>query len=240
MVSGDHLLAFPEGSWAGHRLGKAGSTFVMSTERAVRTVVIQDRSRLYRESLQLLLPSVSSLEVVQVVVDGDALAEECRSTRPDAVLFEAAAVPWSPADLVPRLRRTDDQPVLVGTFPPDHRRAQLADRVPCVPRSASSDVMVRALRGGGTGVGLEPTVPSNRAPAVSDRLTPREFQILALIGGGFTTAQMAARLGISAKTIESRRQTLFSKLGVQNQSHAIAVAMRSGLLGMGTGTHGDR
>ena len=65
-------------------------------------------------------------------------------------------------------------------------------------------------------------------------------QILALISGGFTTAQMAARLGISSKTIESRRQTLFSKLGVQNQSHAIAVAMRSGLLGIGTGTHGDR
>jgi DNA-binding NarL/FixJ family response regulator len=212
----------------------------MSIQRAVRTVVIQDRSRLYRESLQLLLPSVSSLEVVQVVADGDALAEECLSSRPDAVLFEAAAVPWSPVELAKRIRRTDDEPVLVGSFPQDHRRTQLVDRVSCVPRSASSDVMARALHGGGSGVVSEPAMPSNRAMAVSDSLTQREFQILALISGGFTTAQMAARLGISSKTIESRRQTLFSKLGVQNQSHAIAVAMRSGLLGIGTGAHGDR
>jgi DNA-binding NarL/FixJ family response regulator len=212
----------------------------MSTQRAVRTVVIQDRSRLYRESLQVLLPSVSSLEVVQVVADGHALAEACRSTRADAVLFEAAAVPWSPVELAQRVRRTDDEPVLVGTYPPDHRRSQLVDRVSCVPRSASSDVMVSALLGGGSGVDAESTLSSNRATAVSDSLTQREFQILALISGGFTTAQMADRLGISVKTIESRRQTLFSKLGVQNQSHAIAVAMRSGLLGIGTGTHGDR
>jgi DNA-binding NarL/FixJ family response regulator len=212
----------------------------MSIQRAVRTVVIQDRSRLYRESLQVLLPSVSSLEVVKVVADGDALAEACRSTLPDAVLFEATAVPWSPVELAQRIRRTDDEPVLVGTHPPDHRRSQLVDRVSCVPRSASSDVMVSALLGGGPGVDAESAMPSNRATAVSDSLTQREFQILALISGGFTTAQMADRLGISAKTIESRRQTLFSKLGVQNQSHAIAVAMRSGLLGIGTGTHGDR
>jgi DNA-binding NarL/FixJ family response regulator len=213
---------------------------VMSTQRAVRTVVIQDRSRLYRESLQLLLPSVSSLEVVQVVEAGDALVEACLSTQPDAVMFEAAAVPWSPVGLVPRIRRTEEEPVLVGTYPQDHRRSQLLERVSCVPRSASSAVMVRALQGDGSGVDSETTMPSNRATAVSDSLTQREFQILALISGGFTTAQMAARLGISAKTIESRRQTLFSKLGVQNQSHAIAVAMRSGLLGIGTGAHGDR
>lgn len=212
----------------------------MSTQRAVRTVVIQDRSRLYRESLQVLLPSVSSLEVVKVVADGDALTEACRSTLPDAVLFEAIAVPWDPVELAQCIRRTDDEPVLVGTYPPDHRRSQLVDRVSCVPRSASSDMMVRVLVGGGPGVEAESAMPSNRATAVSDSLTQREFQILALISGGFTTAQMADRLGISAKTIESRRQTLFSKLGVQNQSHAIAVAMRSGLLGIGTGTHGDR
>jgi DNA-binding NarL/FixJ family response regulator len=212
----------------------------MSTQRAVRTVVIQDRSRLYRESLQLLLPSVSSLEVVQVVADGEALAEACLSTLPDAVVFEAAAVPWSPVELAQRIRRTDDEPVLVGTYPQDHRRGPLVDRVSCVPRSASSDAMVRALEGGGSGVDSETAMPSNRATAVSDSLTQREFQILALISGGFTTAQMAARLGISSKTIESRRQTLFAKLGVQNQSHAIAVAMRSGLLGIGTGAHGDR
>ena len=66
------------------------------------------------------------------------------------------------------------------------------------------------------------------------------LQVLALISGGSTTSQIAERLGISAKTVENRRQALFAKLGVQNQSHAVAVAMRTGLLGVGTGGPGPR
>jgi len=55
--------------------------------------------------------------------------------------------------------------------------------------------------------------------------------VLALISAGLTTAQIAIRMGISRKTVENRRQSLFAKLGVQNQSHAIAVAIRTGVLG---------
>jgi len=62
-------------------------------------------------------------------------------------------------------------------------------------------------------------------------LTKREMQVLALISGGLTTQQIAERLGISAKTVESRRQALFAKLGVQSQSHAVSVAIRAGFLG---------
>jgi DNA-binding CsgD family transcriptional regulator len=61
-------------------------------------------------------------------------------------------------------------------------------------------------------------------------LTSREIDVLHLIGDGRTTRQMSDRLGISQKTVENHKQRIFDKLGVQNQGHAIAIAMRRGLI----------
>ena len=109
-----------------------------------------------------------------------------------------------------------------------------------VHRSASTDAFAEALQ---ANVASSPsrTLPrAQETPAGAASLTRREFQVLALIAGGLTTAQMAERLGISAKTVEGKRQALFTKLGVQNQSAAVAVAVRTGLLRSGPTTAGTR
>ena len=54
--------------------------------------------------------------------------------------------------------------------------------------------------------------------------------MLGEIGAGSTTRLVAQTMGISPKTVENHKQRIFSKLGVQNQAHAVAVAMRQGLL----------
>jgi DNA-binding NarL/FixJ family response regulator len=213
---------------------------VISTRRAAHTVVVQDRSTLYRECLQLLLSSLSGIEVTQAVVDDLALVEACRSAQPDAVVFEAGDVPWDAEGLADRVRPLTDQGVLVGTYAQDHRRRPVADDVVFVPRAASYRAIAAALRGEAVGPGPPSGPRSDRPSEMSDSLTQREFQVLALISGGMTTAQIAVRLGISPKTVENRRQSLFVKLGVQSQSHAITVAMRTGLLRSGSGSHGDR
>jgi len=61
-------------------------------------------------------------------------------------------------------------------------------------------------------------------------LTRRELDILNLVRGGLTTAGIAAELGISTKTIENHKQRIYAKLGVQSQSHAVAIAVQEGLL----------
>jgi DNA-binding NarL/FixJ family response regulator len=217
---------------------KAGSWSVISIRQRMRTVVVQDRSRLYRESLQLLLPSKSAVQTVQVVADADSLVQVCQVDRFDGVVYEAVGVPWDMREVANRIRRTMPDVVLVGTYPHEHRRIQPVDGVTFVSRSSTIQTMVNALHG--VAVGLTTTAGrSERSSVVSDSLTRREFQVLALISGGLTSAQMAARLGISVKTVEGRRQSLFAKLGVQNQSHAIAVAIRTGLLGSGSLPQGD-
>jgi DNA-binding CsgD family transcriptional regulator len=61
-------------------------------------------------------------------------------------------------------------------------------------------------------------------------LTPRELEILTLVGAGMTSIAASNRLNISRKTVENHKQRIFAKLGVQNQAHAVSVAMRTGLM----------
>lgn len=193
---------------------------------------------MFREGLQLLLPSMTATQAVEVVVDGDALVGACASGGFDAVVFETVDVSWNVEEMLSDVRRLLGQPVLIGTYPSQHHRPGPVEGVALVCRTGSCRAVARALDGLPAaevhGTKANPG-PSNYE---SHPLTRREFQVLALISGGSTTAQIADRLGLSAKTVESRMQTLYSKLNVQNRSSAIAVAMGSGLLGVGPGAHG--
>jgi hypothetical protein len=51
-----------------------------------------------------------------------------------------------------------------------------------------------------------------------------------LVRAGRTTTEIAAQLGISAKTVDHHQQRAFLKLGVRTQTHAVAVALRLGLI----------
>lgn len=203
-----------------------------------QTVVIQDRSRLFREGMQMLLSSVPHIRVVGTVPDAQTLVDACRATSPDGVAFEAAGVPWDVGAVVDAVRSNSNMPVLVGTYPEESRHLRVIEKVSFVPRTTSSIGLVRALQGTAINVALSSELPRIGLRKVSERLTRRELQVLALIGAGLTTAQIADRLGIRPKTVEGRRQSLFAKLGVQNQSHAISVAMREGLFSGGSGLEG--
>lgn len=61
-------------------------------------------------------------------------------------------------------------------------------------------------------------------------LTARELSVVTLVGAGCTSREISVRMSISHKTVENHKQRIFRKLGVQNQAHAVSVAMRSGLL----------
>jgi two-component system response regulator DevR len=61
-------------------------------------------------------------------------------------------------------------------------------------------------------------------------LTPRERQVLELLGGGSTIGQIASRLGISPRTVETHVAKLYRKLGVRTRVQAIARAATLGLV----------
>ena len=74
---------------------------------------------------------------------------------------------------------------------------------------------------------------SREATRISSALTARERQVLALIADGLSSRQMAGRLGISQRTVESHIGNLYQKLGVRTRMHAVREAARLKLLDLG-------
>jgi DNA-binding CsgD family transcriptional regulator len=196
------------------------------------SVIVQDRSRLFGESLGLLMESAHAIRAVCVATPVE-LAESIGRDDVVAVILEASGTPWDVEDLIPRVRSAIPSVRIVGTYPSGPVRHRQIHDVTLVSRGASSQAFCAAALGKDVDSSEGIQGPYEVAPRHAEALTRREFQVLALISSGLTTAQIADRLGISAKTVEGKRQTLYSKLGVQNQSAAVAVAIKAGLLRAG-------
>ncbi len=69
---------------------------------------------------------------------------------------------------------------------------------------------------------------------VQPRLTQREMMIVFLMGAGHTASEIAKLLDLRPRTVENRKRTIYEKLGVGSQSHAVAKAIWLGLLQPGT------
>jgi DNA-binding CsgD family transcriptional regulator len=61
-------------------------------------------------------------------------------------------------------------------------------------------------------------------------LTERQFAVLRLIAQGSTTAEMGRLLGVSPNTVRGHILAILAKLGARDRAHAVAIAMREGLL----------
>jgi DNA-binding NarL/FixJ family response regulator len=72
--------------------------------------------------------------------------------------------------------------------------------------------------------------PARRRPAVVGGLTAREAEVLRLLAGGASNAQIAAALVLSRKTVEHHVEAVYAKLDVHSRSAATVRAMELGLL----------
>lgn len=77
---------------------------------------------------------------------------------------------------------------------------------------------------------LDPARGSAVSPA-QWRLSPRETEVLTLLGNGKGTSEIAVELGVSAATVRNHIDHLLRKLNVHSRTEAVALAFRSGLLG---------
>jgi DNA-binding NarL/FixJ family response regulator len=68
----------------------------------------------------------------------------------------------------------------------------------------------------------------------SEPITEREREVLRLVAEGLSTKEIAARLDISARTVESHRANLMRKLGLRSVARLTQYALREGLLGPST------
>ena len=205
-------------------------------------VAVQQQRRLFREGLRDVLRAEEDLDVCGSTTTGEELVRLCADERPDVVLLEADASGWDVARLCAGLRRANPGLRLVGlraapSTPSDLYAAKRAGMCALVSQDMGIEGILTALRAA-VSTASRGNLAVLRAPAVSKLharplLTPRELNVLHLVGAGCTSREISRRLGISHKTVENHKQRVFGKLGVQNQAHAVSVAMRTGILRAG-------
>jgi DNA-binding NarL/FixJ family response regulator len=200
--------------------------------------VIQEQRRLYRDGIALALNREPDLEVVGLASGPEDLADICEQRRPDVVLMEVDVDGWEPGRVGASLQSSCGPLRLVGLYRSlssvQARKVRRAGFCALVSTGTGLPALLDAVRGTRRpeAMWLSRSAGALRRPP---RLTARQLEVLRLVGQGSTTEEVGRSLGISPKTVAHHKQCVFRKLGVQNQAHAVAVAMRSGQLGLDLG-----
>ena len=78
--------------------------------------------------------------------------------------------------------------------------------------------------------------PARPSPGLPGSLTPREVEVLALIGEGLSNREIGERLVLSQATVKTHVNRIFAKIGVQSRAQAVRYSIGSGLAGPGSGS----
>jgi DNA-binding NarL/FixJ family response regulator len=186
-----------------------------------------------------MLADQADLEVVGSAVDGAEAVARLADLRPDVVLMDLRMPNLDGAGATEIITR--DHPgvrvVVLSTYDTDADivRAVAAGASGYLLKDAPLAVLSDAIRAAARGeTVLAPPVAARlmsrmRAPAV-EPLTPRELQVLTLVADGLTNAQIGRRLFIGEATVKTHLLRVFGKLGVDDRTRAVTIAMERGVL----------
>ena len=212
-------------------------------------VLLADDHAVLRAGLRLLLNSQDDMEVVGEADTGAQAVAQARQLHPDIVLLD---ITMSGADGLGAVREIkEDNPdtkVLALTMHDDEsylRHVLEAGGAGYVlKRSADTELLsaIRAVQQGGTFLHpehakalLEPTVETaeelkKKGSDSYDLLSDREQQVLKFLALGHTNKQIAEKLFISVKTVETYRARAQEKLGLRGRAALVRYALQRGLL----------
>jgi len=210
-------------------------------------VLIADDHTLVREGLRALLEGQGDFEVIAEASNGREAVDRAIQMRPDVVLMDIGMPELDGLAATRHIVRTNPAiRILVLTV---HETEDYFFRVLevgahgfLVKDAASTELVaaVRAVHHGG--VYLHPPmakrlveeylqrIGSGEERAAHAMLTPREREILALIGAGHTNQEIAGQLSLSINTVQAHRSHIIDKLNLHSRADLMRYAVRVGLL----------
>lgn len=203
----------------------------------IRLMIVDDHA-IVRDGLRWSLEEEPDVEVIAEACDGQQALERM-SASPTVVLTDLTMPVMDGQTLITRLAvEHPDVVVLLLTVVEDPaaiRAALQAGASGYILKDSAPDQIVSAVRRAARG---ELTV-SNRIASViaqqlarldEDRLSDREIAVLQEVAEGATNAQAATRLHISESTVRTYLRRVFTKLGVQDRTSAVMVALSRGFI----------
>jgi len=218
----------------------------LTAEAPIRVLIVDDNG-LFRDGLVGLLGRLDDIEVVGAAGSGEEALRRTPVLRPDVVLMDInmpgmggveatrALLEAHPTIAVCMLTVSEQERDLFAAVRAG-ARGYLAKSVELTMLSSA----IRTLSEGGALVSphlardlldaFAQFSPPERDTA-TDKLTPREREILALVGRGMSNPEIADRLVIAENTVKVHLRNILDKLQVHSRAQAAAIAARAGLTG---------
>ena len=203
----------------------------------IRTVIADDHA-MFRQGLAALLQNAPEIELVGQAGDGDQALELIGRENPDLAILDNSMPGLSGLEVVEKLVREDLKTRFVLlTMHTEPRLASQALQSGAagflIKESAFEELLaaIQAVMQGNNYVSSAIAVKMVENPGGCRALplTPREKEILALIASGLTNRQIADRLCISHKTVDTHRTRLMRKLDLHSTAELVALAIKEGL-----------
>jgi len=207
--------------------------------RAVKVLIVDDHP-IVRAGLRRLLATEPGFRVGEAATGREALAV-FREFRPDLVVLDLSMPGLGGLEVIPRLRIENPAiRILVLSMHQEAiyaRRALQAGALGFVGKSAAPDRLLDAIRrvaAGGRYIEHEiaqelALAGLHAAGQPLHALTPREFEILRLLGEGSSLRQIAEAIGISYKTVANACVLIKAKLGAARTADLVRIAIQTGI-----------
>jgi two-component system response regulator NreC len=210
------------------------------------SILIADDHSIVREGVRMILDGQEDFEVVGEASTGRQALEEARRLKPDVVVMDISMPDMNGIEATKKIRgELPDTQVMGLTMHEDESyvfELLKAGAAGYVLKRAAAEDLVSAVRAAHQGEAfLYPTVAKmvvqdflQRATtadqATLDGLTDREQEVLTLIAEGLTNQEIAGRLYISIKTVQTHRAHIMEKLNLHDRTELVRYAIRKGLI----------
>jgi NarL family two-component system response regulator LiaR len=213
----------------------------MGTKTPIRVLVVDDHRHIH-EVISRVLMGIPDIRIVGQAANGSEAIKLCEEVGPDLILMDVVMPELDGMQATERIRaRYPDKKILVLSSFQDHESVYQLLRsgaVGYITKDALANDLVNVIRTTMQGKAvfsatiIEKLIsPETSLHAIEKfNLTDRELEILILMADGLTLQQMALKLSITLSTVKYHSANIFRKLGAQNRSEALVVALKNNLI----------
>ncbi|MDR6840614.1 response regulator [Pseudoxanthomonas sacheonensis] len=207
----------------------------------IRVYLIDDHA-LVRTGMKMILAGEVDIEVVGDADNGEDALRQIRSLKPDVVLCDLHLPGLSGLEITERITRGDleTKVIIVSVLEDGPLPKRLIEAGACgyIGKAGDATELLRAVREVARGKRyLGTNVAQNMAlsnvggsESPFDGLSPRELEVAMLLIQGLRQEDIAKRLSLSAKTVNTHKTRLFQKVGIQDNIALARLAAQYGLL----------
>ena len=207
----------------------------MRANKAIRILTVDDHPVL-REGIATILASEPDMVLVAEANDGREALEQFRTYRPDVTLMDLQMPVMGGSEAIAAIRKDfpDARIIVLTTYSGDAQaeRAFRAGAYGYLLKSMLRNELVETIR---TVHGGRKRMPPEIAVELvehrgDDALSEREIEVLRQLASGNSNKMIADNLGLAEETIKAHMRSILSKLGANDRTHALAIALKRGII----------